>query len=243
MTLPSLTTILNNLPAYVALAIAIGTSVAVVLGTIGLVLSKLGTALLGVPWAPVRAVGHFVFFLGDTMTSIYSHWPDIAASLGNFAKLLKPGPKSGSAVGMLLCCFLLGDVATGCAHPPKLPDATELAAARAQAEALAKKLADAKERAVHTSRDALVVLTAARELAIAAGQLPPDIVAKSGDVLTRASAMLDRIERGEKVAKAEIMLVLVEVEDTLVDLRQHGAKVDNIVDSAIELAQAVVGDV
>jgi hypothetical protein len=147
----------------------------------------------------------------------------------------------------LLACLLLGDVCTACSSLPtekQLADAkAKIDEAKDKAEAVAKKFELAKAKAVKTSRDALAFLTNSRALLVALGTLPPDVAAKSGDVLTRASAVLDRIERGEAVAKEEIATLLDEVAATAGDLRKYGGKVDPIVDSALDLARVVVGDV
>jgi hypothetical protein len=115
----NLTAFLNNVPAY----LAITTAVAVALGTVGLALSKLGTVLIGTPWMPVRAVGHAVFFVGDLLTSVYSHWPDIAAALEKAASTLKSkGPGAGGAAALLLVVTLcLLPFATSCSGAPRLP--------------------------------------------------------------------------------------------------------------------------
>lgn len=154
------------------------------------------------------------------MTSVERHWLAVVATL---------------IAGLLTSC---SSVPTA-----KQLDAakSKIDAAKAAAEDVAARAAQAKEKALKVSHEALDAIALARAGAVALGVLTPELTDWSQVAIVRARATLDRVERGEQVTREELESVLGDVRTVVTELRKVGAKVDPVVDSALELVGLVVG--
>ncbi len=128
-----------------------------------------------------------------------------------------------------LCLLLNLQALTGCSGAPKLPD-------------VADKVGAASRLVVPMSRDALTLIQVERDRLVAEKLLTGDTLVQFDAALAKTNGVLQRVERSEKVTRAELLDAIdtaTWLNNTIVGL---GGKPPPLVASAIDVARRVVGE-
>jgi hypothetical protein len=180
---------------------------------------------------------------------------DLAEAVVLAVALLVPGARSSThaklAKGVSVLALFLLPVLTACspatrdaaiadAHSAVADAKAAVAEAEGKAVEAAKAAQAAKAKAIKTARDTIAMVTAARQLAISLGALTPELEQQTGIALGYAEAVLGRVERGEQVARDELLSAVDAVAGVVSELRKLGRAVEPLVDSSLALVRAAV---